>query len=121
MAKKKSDVEPGSYEDLEGLARLPEESISPVFRLHPSGRTLFANKFTRGTPSLFDPKTTAIVPEIVEKALSCHKAHEKGTMDVIIDGNIFELVFIPVDEFDYINVYGRDVTELREVVERASG
>lgn len=121
MTKEKSEIEPGSYEDLEGLARLPEESISPVFRLTPKGQTLYANKFTRNTPELYNQKSKKISKEIVAKAKECYKAKKRDYMDVLIDGRVYELVFIIVDEFDYINVYGRDVTELREIVKRAEG
>lgn len=121
MANKKQPIVPGSQEDIESLARLPEESISPVFRLTPKGKTLYANKFTRNTPAIYNPKTKKIDASIVKKAKACHKSGERGFVDVEIDGKIYELVIISVDDFDYINVYGRDVTELRETVKRAEG
>ena len=57
MANKKQTIVPRSQEDIESLARLPEEAISPVFRLTPKGETLYANKSTRNTPSIYNPKT----------------------------------------------------------------
>lgn len=121
MAAKKNSVVPGSYDDIEGLARLPEESISPVFRLKPDGSTLYANKFTRNAPSIYDREADQINESIVAKALACYEAGERDFMDITVDERIYELAFIPIEEFDYVNVYGRDATELRETVARAEG
>ena len=119
MTKKKNAIVPGSFEDIEGLARLPEESASPVFRLTAKGKLLYANKFTRNTPQIYDREADTVNKEIAAKARAVSKSGTRDVMDVTIDDRIYELVFVLVDDFDYVNVYGRDVTELRETVIRA--
>jgi|GEM_PF-447631 len=120
MATKKKQIEPGSFDDLEGLARLPEESISPVFRVHKSGRTLFANRFTRETPVLYDAKTKKFVPQIIKQVKESFKSRERAAIDFEINGAIYEVQIIPVDGSEYVNGYGRDVTEMRDAVKRAA-
>ena len=102
MATKKNEIEPGSFDDLEGLARFPEESISPVFRIHKSGRTLFANKFTRETPVLYNAKTKKFGPEIVQRAKECFESRKRSAMDIEINGALVTGDFVGFGGLRYL-------------------
>ena len=117
-AKKK--IRPGSHEDIEGLARLPDESSSPVMRLAPDGSVLYANKFSRTIHTLVDPKTEKVDRTLVKIAKAQYEANQERRIDYPVNGVIFELAVMPVHEFEYVNIYGRDVTEMRDAVKNAA-
>ena len=116
----KKKIRPGSADDLEGLARLPEESTSPVIRLDPEGNTLYANKFSRTLHQLVSPKTGKVDPDLVKTAIECYKKDKDKRIDYPVDDAVFELAVVPVHEFEYTNIYGRDVTETRAAVKQAA-
>lgn len=119
MAANKKKIRLGSHDDIEGLARLPDESNSPVMRLDPDGVVIYANKYSRTLHDLLDPETMQIEASITQTALECYKANEETRIDYVTGDVIFELAIIPVHEFEYVNIYGRDATQIREAQKQA--
>ena len=120
MAPSEKKIRLGSHEDIEGLARLPDESSSPVMRIDPNGKVLYANKFSRTLHDLIDPKSEAMEKSVVKIALKCYKDRAEARIDFETGDAVVELAIIPVHEFDYINIYGRDVTEMRKAEKQAA-
>ncbi len=120
MVAKRKKIRPGSHDDLEGLARLPDESTSPVMRLDPKGLLLYANKFSRTLTKLVNPKTEKVDASLVKTAIAQYKADTELRIDYPVNDVIYELAIVPVHEFEYINIYGRDVTAMREAVKQAA-
>ncbi|MFT5007178.1 MAG: PAS domain-containing protein, partial [Paracoccaceae bacterium] len=117
-AKKSSTVTLTSkeFEELKELARLPNESPNPVIRISTTGKLLFASKFAYTIDRMIDPKTDQVAPELMKAAKASFKDGKTTRVDYIDDGVIYELFISPVKEHGYINLYGRDVTEIRETM-----
>ena len=120
MAARKKKIRLGSHDDIEGLARLPDESNSPVMRIDPEGVVIYANKYSRTMSKLLNADTLAVDNLISRTALECYQSNEQGRVDFAAGEIIFELAIIPVHEFEYVNIYGRDVTQMREAQKQAA-
>jgi len=97
------------------LARIPAEDPNPVLRISRDGVLLYANAAAAG---LLDCRTAANGPSVreylQERAAHALDAGKPATEEIRADGQIFAMAFVPIREFGYINLYGRDVTEYRQ-------
>lgn len=95
------------------LARFFEESPLPVFRIGPTGRVLQHNKAAE--PILQFWGIHGQLPlngMIMEAALQCLADGKKRKQDSEFDDHTFQLLFAPVANRGYCNVYIYDVTEI---------
>ncbi len=120
MAASKKKIRKGSHDDIEGLARLPDESNSPVMRLDPKGVVIYANKYSRTLSDLLDTKKMRVEDLVSRTALESYRTNEEARLDYVAGDIIFELAIIPVHEFEYVNIYGRDVTQMRAAQKQAA-
>jgi len=95
------------------LSKFPEENPNPILRVSSEGILLYSNQ---GSLSLLafwrcriGSSTPGDVQDMVAQALRDGRSRE---MEVEVDdGRVFSLIFAPIVESAYVNVYGRDVTE----------
>jgi PAS domain S-box-containing protein len=99
-------------QDLRILASFPAENPNPVLRVTKDRILVYANK---ASSPLLDAWGCAVgqpapssLQEEVDGALSSGKGHE---IEFAASGRVHSLLFAPVLESEYVNVYGRDVTE----------
>jgi len=102
-------------EQIQQLARFPDENPNPVLRVDGEGRIQYANK--AGAPLLrlwecelgqmLPANLLAITQEI--KGSGAHRCVEVQCKD-----RIFSIVFASIRGADYVNLYARDVTEARQ-------
>lgn len=111
--------EKSAEEKIRTLAKFPDENPNPVLRLAKDGTLLYANKAglplldvwgcLRGQPSVCE-SLLALIAEALYSNIN--KEIEVESQD-----RIFSLIFTPVAEADYVNVYGRDVTQRKQAEE----
>ncbi len=96
------------------LARFPEENPNPVLRILADGTISYANAASEMLLDAWDCRCGDTLPPpwaaVVEDALHSGKA---AHAEVEHAGGICALVFAPVCDFGYVNVYGMDVTDQR--------
>jgi len=108
--------------EIANLARFPEENPSPVIRAAFDGNVLYANRAGRELLGHWAGSATNldVLPSpwdsIVAKAAELDEAHELDTMSG--DNRTFSLIFQPLHDAGYVNIYGRDVTARRRAEER---
>lgn len=100
------------------LARFPDENPNPVLRVATDGRVLYRNPATTKIPGwaceVGQPLSNAFLP-LVEKALTERRQVEK---ELQLGGKSYLAWVAPFPEEDYVNVYGRDITERKRMEEQ---
>jgi PAS domain S-box-containing protein len=99
-------------------ALFPIENPNPVFRVAPDGLILFANRASEGLLASWGIAAGERLPiewqQHVAEALASGAAIR---LPAPCDDLVFELDLVPIAARNYVNVYGRDVTE-QEAVRR---
>jgi PAS domain S-box-containing protein len=100
--------------EIEKLAKFPDENPEPVIRLNYDGTILYANQASESLLTDWDWSRDKKVPKHWHTILT--DVLEKG-MDRIIEmetgKHIYSFFFVPFAEAGYVNLYGRDITELK--------
>jgi two-component system, chemotaxis family, CheB/CheR fusion protein len=102
---------------LEHSAQFPEEDPSPVFRVDMKGRVLYANTSCDLLLPLHGFKRGELIPspaaEALRPALHAGAARRELVELPGREGRLFSFSSVEVPERQYMNFYGRDVTEER--------
>ena len=107
-----------SHQQLEDLARFPQENPNPVLRVDRDGIVLFANP---ACSLLMDsPKCQPgqVLPKQYRKIAA--EVLDTGSHQLIeSEGKkrIFALDFVPIPSAGYVNIYGNDITERKKAEE----
>jgi two-component system sensor kinase FixL len=100
--------------EIKGLARFASESPSPILRVNAMGRIVYANPASRDLMDAWDTKQGKHLPqrwcEAVAAALE--QAEHRENEDDLGD-QIYALLFAPVPELGYVNIYARNITAVR--------
>jgi signal transduction histidine kinase len=101
-------------EEAKNLAKFPAEDPFPVMRFDADGKLLYANaaaapllSHTGSLPAADAP------PEWRQVTAEALQSGANQRISVEDQGRVFSLVVVPVSGADYVNWYGRDVTERR--------
>lgn len=103
--------------DASMLARLPTELPEPVLRVSTQGEVLFANPAGMGLLTHWQTAVGSNVPKEWQIRLR-DMAMMKRRFDTRLsfDNREFEFTMSPVPELGYINIFGRDVTDMNDAV-----
>ena len=113
-------------EEIENISRFPDENPHSVIRVSFGGELLFANSSARNTlikgfnhdDSFVDGKNSerfGRIFESVRKAMDGDETYRSETH--IIGGRIYACAFVPIKEYEYVNVYGTDITDSQKEIE----
>ncbi len=95
------------------LARFPDENPSPVMRILADGSVAYANR--PGTTLLNDLNVSTSIPDdwrvVVSESLESNQNRE---VEVDSMERTISLIFAPVPDGGYVNVYGRDITKRKK-------
>lgn len=97
------------------IVKFPDQNPNPVFRILWDGTLAYANP---ASAQLIDGLGLALglaLPvDLRERLLDRVRASDRATIDVEVDGRSYALLPVDVPEFGFINVYGTDVTAVKE-------
>ena len=105
-------------EAVRSAALFPEENPFPVLRAGRDGTFLFANRSAAGLLAEWQCRVGGPTPEAVRGAIQ--DALEAGTaqmLEIGVGERRLSFVVMPIGERDYVNLYGRDVTEQKRAEE----
>ena len=107
--RKKAEVEIGN------LARFPSENPNPVLRIRKDGVVLYANDASESWLEKWKSEigkrlSKRLIRHIVN-VLSSGKSKE---VEYKHENRVFSFVFTPIVDANYVNIYGRDITEQRK-------
>jgi PAS domain S-box-containing protein len=104
-------------EEIKSLARFPSENPNPILRVDRQGIVLSANEASSAL--LQDSGVGQVAPkfwrDVAAEALS--SGHSRN-IDAKFGGKSYTFLVKPIMKADYVNLYGRDITE-RKVAEQA--
>jgi class 3 adenylate cyclase len=98
------------------IDKFPNQNPNPVLRLSRAGRMTYANPASVLVRKALGAEVgDQLDPDRFARILAaCEDPHDP-TMEVQADGAIFRLRVVSVYEFDSINLYGTDITAVRQV------
>lgn len=100
--------------EIKSLARFASESPNPILRVNASGVIVYANAASEPlmkawSSALHEPLPlpwSETVAEALRSGMACERENDFGH-------TIYALLFVPIQELDYVNVYARDITAVR--------
>jgi PAS domain S-box-containing protein len=97
---------------INSLAKFANENPQPVIRVSPAGKVLYSNKATTPLYACVVAIENEFLPKDLQKIVK--EVYENNTMREIefaCQDKTYNLVFTPILEEEYINIYGYDITE----------
>jgi PAS domain S-box-containing protein len=108
-------------ETIRSLAQFPSENHSPVMRVDRDGTLLFANQASAKLLTLWKSIVGEKLPESWRDiVMSAIESGEDYIQEVMCGDRIFSLHITPIEDSDYANIYGHDITELKKAEQTIS-
>jgi len=105
-------------QEIESLARFPNENPNPVLRVARDGSVLHANHASSPLLDIWGSRVGQPLPDEWRGfALDVLEARERGVAEVEVGERTLALSFAPVVEHGYVNVYGLDITARKRAQE----
>ena len=97
------------------IVKFPDQNPNPVFRIRSDGTLVYANPASAGlVAGLGLELGTGLAPDLRESLLERMRAADRSMVEVQADGRSYALLPVDVPEFGFVNVYGTDVTAVKE-------
>ena len=97
------------------IVKFPDQNPNPVIRIDWNGRLVYANRASAGlTAGLGLAPGTSLAAELRDALLGRARAADPDPLVVEAADRTYALVPVDVPEFGFVNVYGTDVTAVRE-------
>ncbi len=104
-------------EKIKNLSKFPSENPNPVLRIN-NKQVIYTNKTGK---ELFNIKEGSPIPNILEDSINDVLINKViQDLEVNLNGRTYTLVVTPVENVDYVNIYGMDITERKKAEERLS-
>ncbi|HHH38374.1 MAG TPA: PAS domain-containing sensor histidine kinase, partial [Sedimenticola sp.] len=109
-----------AQEQISSLAKFPSESPSPILRVNQRGVIMYANSASAPLLEYWGVEQGQTLPLYWRNRLKAvfDYGHDWET-EVACDGRIYSLLAAPVVDRDYVNIYGRDITAVRQAEREA--
>ncbi|OVE75925.1 hypothetical protein BVX97_03030 [bacterium E08(2017)] len=105
-------------ERINRLAKFPDENPAPVFRVAANGRLLYGNKASEPLLNhLRINERGCIIGEWMDHVTEVLHAEVCETLEVECGDVVYDLTFTPISQMGYVNVYGMDITQRKEMAE----
>jgi PAS domain S-box-containing protein len=106
-------------EQLESLARFPRENPNPVMRLNKSGVVTYSNEGGYPILKVWNYEEKGQIPDHIKIIIqNCLNYGKPEIIEEKVNDRIVSLYLAPVVDMDYVNIYGRDITDLKEAEEK---
>jgi PAS domain S-box-containing protein len=100
----------------QALAKFPGENPNPVLRILDNGHIVYANKASETLLALWAREVGQKLPDhLFEMAMHARKKGKPDCVEINTNGKYFSTVFAPIKNQDYINIYARDITDMKNV------
>jgi PAS domain S-box-containing protein len=102
------------HEEIQSLARFPEQNRDPVLRVDKDGVVLYGNPASRELLASWECGIGGRLPDHIGKNVAKSFADQAvGKMEVNHKEKTFFFHITPIVDLGYLNLYGHDVTELK--------
>ncbi|MCK5707460.1 MAG: PAS domain S-box protein [Candidatus Aureabacteria bacterium] len=101
-------------ETIINLAKFPSEDPSPVLRIRTDGTLLYANESSGFLLDHWNCKVGESVPDSWHIMVTeCFTSQQNKVKESEFEEKFYSFILSPVVEEDYVNIYGRDITETK--------
>ncbi len=98
--------------------RFPDNNPNPVLRVSRTGLLTYANPASEPIRRALGVNVGQTLPSaFFDRVRAAVGRDDSDTIEVSIDGRVFELLVVSLYEFESINLYGTEVTAARQVAE----
>jgi len=107
------------YKEIEELAKFPAENPNPVLRITKDGTVLYHNYPSEPLLEHWHyQKGKALQDRWIQLVIDALHDNAIKTVETEIGDKVIFLTFAPIAEKGFVNVYGSDITELKQSEER---
>ena len=106
--------------EIKSLARFAAESPNPILRVTVGGAIVYANNASRPLLLAWGTEQGESLPE--EWRAEARLAMELGEpreRETELGGQVYALLFAPIRDLGYVNIYGRDITAVRRAEQQS--
>jgi class 3 adenylate cyclase len=97
------------------IVKFPNQNPNPVFRIQWDGTLVYANPASAGlVAGLGLSVGTSLPPALGETLLERVRIADGATVEIESGGRTYALLAVDVPEFGFINVYGTDISAVKE-------
>ncbi|MCD6415268.1 MAG: response regulator [Planctomycetes bacterium] len=105
-----------AQEELSRLAKFPSDNPNPIMRIAHDGAITYANESSGPLLKSWGCAEGEPLPaEFRQMALEAISTGVRKEAEVACDAAVYSLTFTPIPGTDYLDLYGRDVTEQRQL------
>jgi class 3 adenylate cyclase len=98
------------------IAKFPEQNPNPILKVTREGQLIFANQACKLITATWSIAQGDLLPEEMMYYLKKSSgSHGTSPVEVSVANRHYRFSIVPVDEFDFINIYGTDITDTREL------
>jgi len=99
-------------QEIESLAKFPEENPNPILRMRLDGTIIYANPSSKELLTAWSCAVGDLIPVHLRNLLAKSVAEQEcATVEGTYNSRVYSLSLAPIPGTDYVNLYGRDVTE----------
>ena len=103
-----------AQEEIENMARFPLENPNPVLRIAIDGTILYANHGQLATHGKLECLVGDKVPDEIQVEIDSSWSTQNSTdLKISASDIVYSFMFVPILDRDYINLYGREITDLK--------
>lgn len=104
-----------AHELILNLSRFAEENPNPIVRVTRNGTILYANSASKIWRQHWSAAGENEVPAVWKQVIaSSFEQNMKQSMEIVVKDHYYSIMVVPVCEAGYVNLYGTDVTELKQ-------
>jgi PAS domain S-box-containing protein len=106
--------------EIKELARFASESPNPIMRVSAKGVLVYANAASEALLDFWGCRQGEGLPLFWSNQITL-VLKEGGNREHVVDcdGQVYSLLFAPIRDLGYVNVYGRDITAVRRAEQEA--
>jgi PAS domain S-box-containing protein len=105
-------------EEITSLAKFPTENPNPILRVQNDGKLTYANDASQELLEVWACEINGyLAQELRDLITVALKDKLNKSMDVICNDKVYSILFVPIVEGGYVNIYGRDITERKRAEE----
>ena len=106
-----------AVEEIRNLSKFPSENPNPVLRVN-NEKVIYTNKAGK---NIFNIGDRNLVPKVLEDSIKNALINKEiQEFDANLNGRTYTLVVTPVENVNYVNIYGMDITERKKAEKRLS-
>ncbi|MCF6281963.1 MAG: PAS domain S-box protein [Candidatus Polarisedimenticolaceae bacterium] len=107
-------------QEIKSLARFASENPSPVLRVNSHGSIVYANAASQVLLDFWCRDIGQILPLNWHNMILAPLSHGKNRdIELVCEEKIYSLQLAPVPELAYVNIFGRDITDMRQAEQQS--